>query len=296
MHKEKVRIEIDCHAGFCSGVVRAIKIAEKELEKENQLYCLGEIVHNKREIQRLEKKGLNSINRNELSHIKNSKVLLRAHGEPPETYEIARQNNITLIDATCPVVLRLQEKIRRAEADSKSKNAQVVIFGKKNHAEVISLAGQTNNQAIIINGTDEILKIDFERPVILFSQTTKQQEEYEQVKEAVISRFQKDGKEANTYFNSYETICRQVSNRQVKLEEFSQQVDVLVFVSSKNSSNGRMLFSVCKKYNKNSFFVSNEKDLQSTWFQHVKSIGISGATSTPYWLMEKVKYRIERII
>ncbi len=282
-------IEIDKNSGFCFGVVYAIQKAEEYLQKNEKLFCLGDIVHNDEEVKRLNNKGLEIIDYKKFKHIKNANILIRAHGEPPETYKIAQDNNINIIDASCPIVLRLQLQIRKTYLALKKQNGQIVIFGKKNHAEVIGLAGQTDNTAIIVSDIDDIEQINFSRPVAIFSQTTKSSSQYHQIVEAIRQRMQND----NFYFQ--DSVCKQVANRDKEIRNFCKNKDIIIFISGKKSSNGRMLYEVCKSVNDNTKFVSEIAEIKDEWFTNIKTIGISGATSTPAWLMQKVKEHIEKI-
>jgi len=285
-------VDIDKDSGFCFGVVYAVEKAEKELKKNGELYSLGDIVHNSAELNRLEKMGLKSISHEEFKKIKNCKVLIRAHGEPPETYRIAKNNNIKLIDATCPVVIKLQNKIMQGYNDIKKQNGQIVIFGKKGHAEVNGLVGQTENTAIVIETIDDLKKIDFSKPVILYSQTTKSTKGFEEI-EAIINENLKTNKKEDLLFIANNTICKQVSTREPKLKIFAKKYDVIIFVSGHKSSNGKMLYNICKNENDNTYFVSDEKELNKNWFNNVDSVGVCGATSTPRWLMEKISNYIK---
>lgn len=279
--------EIDKKSGFCFGVIRAIDAAEAELKSENQLYCLGDIVHNEMEVNRLQDKGLKVISHEELKKLNNTKVLLRAHGEPPETYKLASENNISLIDASCPIVLKLQQKVKSAYEEMKKINGQLIIYGKHGHAEVIGLSGQTKNTAIVIEKSDEIDKIDFSKAIRLFAQTTKSIEEYAKLKELISERI-KMADNGNSDFVAYDSICRQVSNRYEELKKFSMKYDVIIFVSGKNSSNGKFLFEICKSVNNKTYFVSDSSELERAWFDNIEYAGICGATSTPMWLMEEI--------
>jgi 4-hydroxy-3-methylbut-2-enyl diphosphate reductase len=291
-----MKINIDKNSGYCFGVEYAIAMAEEELQASTKLYCLGDIVHNDKEVQRLAAKGLQVIDREQLATVKDCKVLIRAHGEPPETYQIALQNNIELIDASCPVVLKLQNRVKAAYDKAKEMKGQVVIYGKKGHAEVIGLSGQTNKEAIIVTDESDLDLIDFSKPIVLFSQTTKSTEGFYKMKALIEQRITELGYTENlAYFDANDSICRQVSNREPQLEKFSQENDVIIFVSGKKSSNGKSLFLVCQKHNTRSYFIENEQDLQAEWFDMNDNIGICGATSTPMWLMEKVKERIEEM-
>jgi len=290
-----MKIEIDDNSGFCFGVVNAIQLAEMELEKSEPLYCLGDIVHNSAEVDRLKTKGLVTINHDEFKALKNCKVLLRAHGEPPETYKIALENNIQLIDASCPVVLRLQKNIKTGFDEILDKGGQVVIYGKEGHAEVNGLVGQTNGKAIVIGGKEDLNKIDFTKPINLFSQTTKSIEGFYEIEKEIRRRMIEMQGVDNVMLISNDTICRQVSHRQPQLREFVKNHDVVIFVSGKKSSNGKMLYQVCKDENRNTYFVSDESELDKNWFLKVSSVGVCGATSTPRWLMEKIANTIKNI-
>jgi len=289
-----MEISIDKNSGYCFGVEYAIAMAEEELMESKSLYCLGDIVHNDKEVERLAKIGLQVIDRERLADVHNCKVLIRAHGEPPETYQIAIQNNIELIDASCPVVLKLQNRIKTAYDKAKEMKGQIVIYGKKGHAEVIGLSGQTQQEAIIVSEEKDLEQIDFSRPIVLFSQTTKSTEGFYKMKNLIEERIRQAGCPENlAFFDANDSICRQVSNREPQLIQFSQSNDVIIFVSGKKSSNGKSLFSVCQKHNPNSYFVEDETELQPEWFASVNKVGICGATSTPMWLMEKVRDKIE---
>jgi 4-hydroxy-3-methylbut-2-enyl diphosphate reductase len=287
--KKTVSIEIDSGSGFCFGVVNAIKKAENELKEGNVLYCLGDIVHNSMEMKRLEGLGLKSIERDDFKNLKDETVLLRAHGEPPSTYKKAEANNTALIDATCPVVLRLQKSVKSAYQKSKKDSGQVVIFGQIGHAEVNGLVGQTENSAIVIESVKDIYKVDLSLPIRLFSQTTKMVDEFLQIK----SKFEELVGDAGV-FEVYNTICRQVSGRIDALQKFSKRNDVIVFVSGKKSSNGKALFKECIEANPSSYMVENESEVESRWFLDASRIGICGATSTPDWLMEHVAESIRK--
>ena len=286
-----IKVEIDEGSGFCFGVVTAINKAEEELAKGETLYCLGDIVHNSREVERLKTMGLITINREEFKQLKNAKVLLRAHGEPPETYMIARENNIEIIDATCPVVLRLQKRIRQGYLADSDEEKQIVIYGKSGHAEVLGLVGQTDGKAIVIEKAEEAKKLDLNKSIRLFSQTTKSLDEFQEIVE-----YFKQHISPEATFEYYDTICRQVANRMPKLREFAATHDLIFFVSGKKSSNGKMLFEECLKVNANSHLIDNEKEIDPSLLQNVKSIGVCGATSTPKWLMEKIYNHIRTLI
>lgn len=290
-----MKIEIDSNSGFCFGVVNAIQLAEMELERNETLYCLGDIVHNSAEVERLKKKGLETIDHEQFKKLKDCKVLLRAHGEPPETYETAIKNNIQLIDASCPVVLKLQNNIKLGFDAILKKGGQVVIYGKEGHAEVNGLVGQTNGKAIVIGGLEDLHKIDFSKPINLFSQTTKSIEGFYEAQNEIKKRMIETQKTEDIEFVANDTICRQVSHRQPQLREFVKMHDVVVFVSGQKSSNGKMLFQVCKEENPKTYFVSDVDELKSEWFTNTESVGICGATSTPRWLMEKIAESIEKL-
>ncbi len=290
-----IKVTIDKNSGYCFGVEYAIQMAEDELIEGKTLYCLGDIVHNDMEVNRLHNKGLRIIDREDLKHIRDSKVLIRAHGEPPETYQIALKNNLELIDASCPVVLKLQNRIKNAYDKAKEEKGQIVIYGKRGHAEVIGLAGQTQQEAIIVTREEDLDQIDFSRPVTLFSQTTKSTEGFYRIKSLIEKRLlayspKNVGQDSSTspYLDANDSICRQVSNRESQLQKFSQEQDVILFVSGKKSSNGRALYEVCKDTNPRSYFIQSEADIDLSWIQQDDRVGICGATSTPSWLMEQV--------
>ncbi len=277
-----VNIEIDSGSGFCFGVTTAIRKAEEELAKGNTLYCLGDIVHNGQECERLKKMGLITINHEEFARLHDVKVLLRAHGEPPETYELAKKNNIEIIDATCPVVLRLQQRIKQ-EYD-KSADIQIVIYGKNGHAEVLGLVGQTNGQAIVIEGMKEVNRLDFSKDIRLYSQTTKSLDEFRQIVEYIQAHIL-----PNATFEYHDTICRQVANRMPNIRTFASNHDLIFFVCGRKSSNGKILFQECKKVNPNTFLIDQPEEIDNSVLKGATSIGICGATSTPKWLMEECK-------
>lgn len=284
-----MNISIDQNSGYCFGVEFAIQMAEDEMDENGSLFCLGDIVHNDMEVERLNKKGLKVISKEDLKDMRDCKVLIRAHGEPPETYETALKNNIELIDASCPVVLKLQNRVKHAYDQILSQKGQIVIYGKEGHAEVIGLAGQTNEEAIIISSEADLHKVDFKRPVTLFSQTTKSTKGFYDIKKAIEDRIKAENGELRLeYFNANDSICRQVSNREPQLEKFSKEHNVILFVSGKKSSNGRALYSVCKSVNPRSYFIENQTEINLDWFDINDSVGICGATSTPMWLMEQV--------
>ena len=280
-----VNIEIDNGSGFCFGVTTAIQKAEEELAKGNTLYCLGDIVHNGQECERLKKLGLITINHEEFAQLHDVKVLLRAHGEPPATYELAQKNRIEIIDATCPVVLRLQKRIKQ-EYD-KSSDAQIVIYGKNGHAEVLGLVGQTNGQAIVIEGMKEIDRLDFSKDIRLYSRTTKSLDEFRQIVEYIQEHISPDAT-----FEYHDTICRQVANRMPNIRKFASAHDLIFFVCGRKSSNGKILYHECKKVNGNTHLIDQPEEIDQNLLEGVKSIGICGATSTPKWLMEECKNKI----
>ena len=280
-----VNIEIDSGSGFCFGVTTAIRKAEEELAKGNMLYCLGDIVHNGQECERLKKMGLITINHEEFARLHDVKVLLRAHGEPPETYELAKANNIEIIDATCPVVLRLQQRIKREfDNTSDSNNKQIVIYGKNGHAEVLGLVGQTRGQAIVIENLSEVHRLDFSKDIRLYSQTTKSLDEFRQ-----IVAYIKEHISPEASFEYYDTICRQVANRMPNIQTFAANHDLIFFVCGRKSSNGKILFQECKKVNPNTFLIDQPEEIDRKMLEGATSIGICGATSTPKWLMEECK-------
>lgn len=289
-----MQVTIDKNSGYCFGVEFAIKMAEDEMEQSDKLYCLGDIVHNDMEVKRLSKKGLVVIDRDQLQELTNCKVLIRAHGEPPETYRTAIQNNIELIDASCPVVLKLQHRVKTAFDKMEKEQGQIVIYGKKGHAEVIGLTGQTLEKAIVVMGESDLDKIDFNRPVTLFSQTTKSTKGFYEISQKIEERIKKaKGELTELDYNANDSICRQVSNREPQLKKFAEDNDVILFVSGKKSSNGKALYQVCLSQNPRSYFVENETELNPEWFHFGDKVGICGATSTPMWLMEQVKSYVE---
>ena len=281
-------IEIDEDSGFCFGLVTAIQKAEAELDKSGHLYCLGDIVHNSDEVERLKNKGLVTITHDDLRKLHNVKVLLRAHGEPPETYAIARDNGIEIIDATCPVVLKLQRRIHARYIDSEHPNTQIVIYGKLGHAEVNGLVGQTNGEAVVVENIDGLDRIDYSRDIALYSQTTKSLQGFKEIEKEISHRKGGQG------FESFDTICRSVANRIPKIKEFARRHDAVIFVCGKKSSNGKILFAECREANANTFMVTNESEIDVEQLIGKQSIGICGATSTPRWLMNRIKEAIER--
>ena len=284
-----IHIEIDSSSGFCFGVTTAIQKAEEELAKGNTLYCLGDIVHNGKEVERLHARGLITINHEQLKQLHDVKVLLRAHGEPPETYETARRNNIEIIDATCPVVLQLQRRIKK-QYDA-NPEAQIVIFGKNGHAEVLGLVGQTHSKAIVMEKLEDVRLLDFGRDIYLYSQTTKNLDEFRRIIDYIQSHISPDAT-----FRSFDTICRQVANRMPNIASFAARHDIIIFVSGRKSSNGKVLFNTCTSVNPNSYMIEGPGEIDSSWIEGVTSVGICGATSTPKWLMEQCRDSIlERI-
>ena len=279
-----MKVEIDENSGFCFGVVNAIAKAEEELQK-GELYCIGDIVHNSLEVDRLKGLGLRTIDHEAFAGLKDCRVLFRAHGEPPSSYALAKDNGIEIIDASCPVVLNLQQKIRAAYECVKADGGQVVIYGKRGHAEVNGLVAQTNGEALVVEREEDLRGIDFSQPVILFSQTTKSLDGFKRIVELVRENA-REGVEVN------DTICRKVANRIPQLREFAVQHDVILFVSGEKSSNGKQLFAVCREVNPRTYFVQGVDDLRAEMFEGAESVGISGATSTPRWVMEEIRGRL----
>ena len=294
-----MKVSVDKSAGFCWGVIRTVDIAESELESlrpGERLYVLGDIIHNPMEIERLEKKGLRTITHADLDGIKDGKVLIRAHGEPPSTFQRAASMGVELVDATCPVVWKVQERITKFY----EKGFQVVIYGKIDHAEVIGLVGHTNNEAIVIKSLEEIHKIDLNKKTVLFSQTTMDKQTFYQIRDALRLRIKElvvdSFEEQAVEFHAKDTICGQVFGRDKKLREFAQQNDIMIFVAGRNSSNGKVLFHICEEANPRTYFVETENDIDTAWFTGVETVGISGATSTPQWLMEHIRRHIETLV
>jgi 4-hydroxy-3-methylbut-2-en-1-yl diphosphate reductase len=291
-----MQVTIDKNSGYCFGVEFAIKMAEDEMENSEQLYCLGDIVHNDMEVRRLREKGLVVIDRDQLQELRDCKVLIRAHGEPPETYKTAIENNIELIDASCPVVLKLQNRVKNAFDKMERENGQIVIYGKKGHAEVIGLTGQTLEKAVVVMEDSDLEKIDYSRPVTLFSQTTKSTKGFYDISQKIENRIKAEkGELTELDYNANDSICRQVSNREPQLKRFARENDVILFVSGKKSSNGKALYQICLSENPRSYFIENETELNPGWFGFEDKIGICGATSTPMWLMEQVKSYVESL-
>lgn len=289
-----MEITIDKNSGYCFGVEFAIQMAEDEMATGDPLYCLGDIVHNSMEVERLAAKGLKIINHEQLKELSNCKVLIRAHGEPPETYKLALENNIELVDASCPVVLKLQNRVKSSFDSIDSKDGQIVIYGQQGHAEVLGINGQTGGKAIIVTTEDDLNQVDFSKPVTLYSQTTKSTQGFYKMKDTIEERIRTAGKNPEETFDANDSICRQVSNREPQLRRFSKEVDVILFVSGKKSSNGKALYGVCKQENERSFFIENESEIEKDWIHSTDKVGICGATSTPMWLMEQVKVHVEK--
>ena len=301
-----LKIEIDNGSGFCFGVTTAIQKAEEELAKGNTLYCLGDIVHNGMECERLRQMGLVTIDHQQMRQLHHVKVLLRAHGEPPETYELARQNDIEIIDATCPVVLQLQKKIKRQYNATTSPlpsppggvegglsgvgSPSIVIFGKKGHAEVLGLVGQTRGEAVVVESLDDVKRLDFSHDIYLYSQTTKSLDEFHRIIEYIQQHIAPDAT-----FKSFDTICRSVANRMPNISAFAARHDLILFVCGHKSSNGKVLFNECLRVNPNSHQIEGPEEIDVQWFKGVESIGICGATSTPKWLMEQCEEKVKTI-
>ncbi len=283
-------VEIDKGSGFCFGVVNAINHAEKELGNTDVLYCLGDIVHNSLEVERLEAMGLRTIDHDDFTRLKDVKVLLRAHGEPPSTYKVAQENHIQIVDATCPVVLQLQKRIHRCYQETQNSHTQLVIYGKKGHAEVNGLVGQTEGTAIVVEKIEDLDRLDFTRDIALFSQTTKSLDGFRQVVAEIEKRIA-----PNVQFNYYDTICRQVANRLPNIQKFAAEHDWVYFVAGKKSSNGKMLFEECRKANPHSCFISSAEEITDRLPDFVSTVGICGATSTPKWLMEKIAEKVKEL-
>ena len=277
-----IQIEIDNGSGFCFGVTTAIKKAEEELAQGETLYCLGDIVHNGMECERLREMGLITINHDQMRELHNAKVLLRAHGEPPETYELARKNNIEIIDATCPVVLQLQKRIKRQYDENAA--AQIVIFGKKGHAEVLGLVGQTQSNAIVIESFGEVKRLDFSRDIFLYSQTTKSLDEFHRIIDYIQTHISPEAT-----FKSFDTICRSVANRMPNISQFAARHDLILFVCGRKSSNGKVLYNECLRVNPNTHLIEDPQEIGKEWLEGIETVGICGATSTPKWLMEQCR-------
>ncbi len=280
-----LKVEIDNGSGFCFGVTTAIKKAEEQLSAHGELYCLGDIVHNGREVERLRQMGLHTVEHEDLPGLSSCKVMLRAHGEPPQTYEQAEKYNIQLIDATCPVVLHLQRRIKAEYDENQGEQRQIVIYGKNGHAEVIGLVGQTNGTAIVVENLNDASRLDFSRGISLYSQTTMSLAGFREIVDFIMNEMKARGTESQ--FRFFDTICRQVANRISDIRTFASNHDVIVFVCGKKSSNGRILYNECLQQNPQTHMVEQPKEIQPEWFNESSSVGICGATSTPKWLMEQ---------
>ena len=292
--QKNMQIEIDNGSGFCFGVTTAIKKAEEELAQGETLYCLGDIVHNGMECERLRQMGLVTINHDGMRDLHDVKVLLRAHGEPPATYELARQNNIEIIDATCPVVLKLQKRIKEQydenlKPPTSNLKPQIVIFGKKGHAEVLGLVGQTQSSAIVIENFDEVTKLDFSQDIYLYSQTTKSLDEFHRIVAYIQAHISPQAK-----FQSFDTICRSVANRMPNISQFAARHDLILFVCGKKSSNGKVLYNECLRVNPNTHQIEGPEEISADWLKDIQTVGICGATSTPKWLMEQCRDELLR--
>jgi 4-hydroxy-3-methylbut-2-enyl diphosphate reductase len=285
-----MHVELDEKSGFCFGVIRAIEKAEQLLNSGVELYSLGEIVHNSVEVDRLKKRGLRVVNHDEFSQLHNAAVLIRAHGEPPQTYAAAAANGITLVDATCPVVLHLQSNISDSYRRTRDINAQLVIFGQRGHAEVNGLVGQAGGDAVVLESLEELHLLDFSRPIVLYAQTTKSLEQFVSLCSEIKKRLKR-----GLLFEAHDTVCRQVSHRKPHLQAFARKHDAVIFVSGRNSSNGKVLYEACREANTRSYMVQNVEDLQPDWFKSCRSVGVCGATSTPRWLMKKVAGAVEQL-
>ena len=296
MKRRMMVVEIDKQSGFCFGVQNAVEIAEKALSKGEKVFSLGPIVHNDKEVERLSKLGLVSIDHDEFIKLKNCKILIRAHGEPPETYLTAEENNVSIVEATCPIVKRLQSNIKETWLKAKENKGQVVIFGKPGHAEVVGLLGQINNEGILVSEPSDLQKIDIDRPVYLFAQTTMSVKAYNNFADILRTEIEERGmSEPDKMLVINKTICSQVSNREPHLKAFASSHDTIIFVSGRESSNGKMLYSVCRNINPDTHFVSSPDEIDKSWFDGKKSAGICGATSTPKWLIEKIRDIISNI-
>lgn len=290
-----MKVTVDPSSGFCWGVVRTIEMAEEELGSTPDLSSLGPVIHNPVEIERLRARGLNTVTVDDFKGLRGKKVLIRAHGEPPSTYALARENGVTLVDATCPVVTKVQERIRKFYDNG----YQVVIFGKRDHAEVIGLVGQTEGTAIVIKSVEEADRVDPGRKTVLFSQTTMDKAHFQDIARVLREKIRQfevgTFEESAIEFHAKDTICGQVSGRDRKLREFAAANDVMVFVAGRNSSNGKVLYEICRAANARTHFVESESELRREWFDGANTVGVSGATSTPQWLMANVKHAIERM-
>lgn len=287
-----IKVEVDKHSGFCFGVVKAVEAAESLLEQGQKVWCVGDIVHNEAEANRLKQLGMSTIQQSDFDHIKSGTILFRAHGEPPASYQTVQQFGLTLKDATCPVVLKLQQRVNQAYLQQKAQNGQIIIYGKKGHAEVIGLIGQTNNEAIVVETEADLDRIDFSRPIEVFSQTTKSPEGLQLVVALMHKKVQ-----PGVEIISHDTVCRQVSGRVPRIKRFAEQYDAIVFVGGTQSSNARMLFQACREVNALSYFISEPDEMQLDWLTDgISSIGVCGATSTPEWLMEQVAEKIRNLV
>ncbi|MBC7920138.1 MAG: 4-hydroxy-3-methylbut-2-enyl diphosphate reductase [Ferruginibacter sp.] len=296
-----MEVHIDKNSGYCFGVEYAIAMAEEEMATADTLYCLGDIVHNSMEVKRLSDQGLRIIDRDQLRALRDCKVLIRAHGEPPETYQLALKNNLQLIDASCPVVLKLQNRVKYAFDQMTKIEGQIVIYGEQGHAEVVGLSGQTRDQAVVIASEGDLSKLDYTRPIALFSQTTKSTSGFYRIKERIEANIRQANPDLDPAalagrLDANDSICRQVSNREPQLQKFAAEHDVIVFVSGKKSSNGKALFGVCQAANPRSYFVENETEVVASWFEPTDRVGIGGATSTPLWLMENVARHVAALV
>ncbi|MCH5307803.1 MAG: 4-hydroxy-3-methylbut-2-enyl diphosphate reductase [Prevotella sp.] len=285
-----LKIEIDSGSGFCFGVTTAIQKAEEELAKGNTLYCLGDIVHNGMECERLRQMGLVTIDHEQMQRLRDVKVLLRAHGEPPETYELAKRNNIEIVDATCPVVLQLQKRIRK-NYEVGMANSQIVIFGKKGHAEVLGLVGQTHGEAVVVESIDDVKNLDFSNNIYLYSQTTKSLDEFHRIIDYIQAHIA-----PTATFESFDTICRSVANRMPNISAFASRHDLILFVCGRKSSNGKVLFNECLRINPNSHLIEGPEEIDTRWLEDVQTVGICGATSTPKWLMEQCRDALSALV
>ncbi|HNS17549.1 MAG TPA: 4-hydroxy-3-methylbut-2-enyl diphosphate reductase [Bacteroidales bacterium] len=291
-----MQITIDQNAGFCTGVERSVRIAQQELDKGKQLYCLGEIIHNEQALNLLRNRGLQTIGYDTFRQLKNARVLIRAHGEPPETYRIASENNITLIDTTCHVVSNLQKQIRENYARMLNEGAQVVIFGKQDHPEIVGLNGQVRGTALIISLESDLQQIDFRKPVLIYVQTTFNQHRFDSLMRKVVRLSQGIPEQERGVLMIYDTMCKQVKQREKSLGTFCRDHDVILFVSDPKSSNGNYLFSICQNDNPSIFFITGPDEIQAEWFTEARSVGITGATSTPLWLLQSVAAKLTEIV
>lgn len=289
-----MKVEIEPYSGFCFGVQNAIKKTEEALKSGEKIYCLGHIVHNEAEVERLEKLGMITINKNDFQHLKDRKVVIRAHGEPPETYETARKNNLEIIEATCPIVRKIQDRVRQ-NFEKNGAAIQSLIFGKKEHAEVVGLMGQAAGKSILLSSPDDLHKIDFDKPAEIFSQTTRSRVKYSEMIKKIRQGYEAKGYDGKEMLLAHNTICGQVANRQPRLKKFCSQHEVIVFVSGKSSSNGKMLYDVCNNVNKRAYFISDSSDIKVSWFEGISTVGVCGATSTPEWLIKEVADKIDKM-